>query len=166
MRALDREGNMHPARSVMSGDEAPHRFERARVAVLEQQQHRAMPGVERDETISGDHGRRIEERLVELRRGRKIDAVQRGLENALNGRDHRRVAIIRMPCLVRSVTSGWGSTRCPGTSTRRHCCAIVATTSTSSIHANESPMQRRGPPPNGKYANGGTAARNSGVQRS
>ena len=29
-------------------------------------------------------------------------------------------------------------------------CAIVATISTSSIQANDSPMQVRGPPPNGK----------------
>jgi hypothetical protein len=46
------------------------------------------------------------------------------------------------------------------------CRAMVLTARTSSIHANESPMQRCAPPPNGKYANGDRDALNSGVHRS
>src|SRR5579864_2238042 len=78
----------------------------------------------------------------------------------------RRLTVICIPCLVRSVTRGCGTTGCPGTSRSDHCWAIVATTSASSIHANDSPTHWRGPPPNGKYANLGSEARNSGVQRS
>src|SRR5581483_2835879 len=53
---------------------------------------------------------------------------------------YRRSNVIFMPCFVRSVTTGCGTTGCPGTSANFHRCAIVATTSTSSIQANDSPM--------------------------
>jgi hypothetical protein len=43
--------------------------------------------------------------------------------------------------------------------------AIVASASRASSMANRSPMQRRGPPPKGKYANFGNSDRISSVQR-
>src|SRR5262249_28085768 len=78
----------------------------------------------------------------------------------------RRVANALSPFLSRSVITGSGSTSWSSTSRNVQRCPIVLTSSISSIQANGSPMQRRDPPPNGKYANGGRLALNSGVHRS
>ncbi len=55
-----------------------------------------------------------------------------------------------MPDRGRSVMDASGSTRWPGSSTRRNRRAIAARISTASIVAKELPMHWRGPPPNGK----------------
>src|SRR5436853_7675021 len=57
---------------------------------------------------------------------------------------------IRMPYFGLSVTMGCGSTLWPDAMRIRQSRAIVARTRMPSIHANDSPIQTLGPPPNGK----------------
>ena len=59
----------------------------------------------------------------------------------------RRTACIRRP-LGRSVIRGSSSGTVSGLNVQR--CAMVATSRIASVHANDSPMQMREPPPNGK----------------
>ena len=55
-----------------------------------------------------------------------------------------------IPSAGRSVTLSSGFTDAPGASRKRNRWAMVASNSVASIMANVLPMQRRGPPPNGK----------------
>src|SRR5947199_4112971 len=71
-----------------------------------------------------------------------------------------------MPNFGRSVITGSSSTRVSGTIEKLHCRAMLASKSTPSIQAKDSPMHCLGPAPKGKYENLGRAARASGVQRS
>jgi hypothetical protein len=63
---------------------------------------------------------------------------------------YRRATRIRIPLFGRSVIDACGVTS-RETSSNFQRCAIVVTISTASIHAKPSPMQMRGPAPNGKY---------------
>jgi len=59
----------------------------------------------------------------------------------------------------RKVTSGSTCGIFASTGSSVKCCAIVASARIPSVQANASPMQRRLPPPNGKYANLGSVGR-------
>lgn len=65
---------------------------------------------------------------------------------------------IRIPLLGRKVILGSGTIVCPDTNVNLNRCAIEANTKMPSILANDSPMQTRAPPPNGKYATSHSSA--------
>ena len=62
----------------------------------------------------------------------------------------RGMGTTRMPLRGRSVILGWGTMVCPGTSASRQRRAMVASASTASIHAKDSPIHCLPPPPKGK----------------
>ena len=76
----------------------------------------------------------------------------------------RRFRVIGMPPFTLRVVRGIISALpLASARQRRH---RVASAIFASIHAKPSPMHLCAPPPNGKYANGGSSLRNSSVQRS
>ena len=79
-----------------------------------------------------------------LCRVRAILSERRGLN-----RQYRASARSRRPPFGRSVNNGANSTGDSSAGRKRHFRASEARIRTPSIHANRSPMQRRGPPPKG-----------------
>src|SRR5262249_12359444 len=104
----DREREMTRTGSVVPRHEAAVGRERTRIAALKQQQHGPLSCVQREGPAARNPRADAEQGFVNPRGWGQVVAVERGLENPSNL--HRLFTVMRMPCFVRSVTTGCGST--------------------------------------------------------